>query len=123
MLISIQENDRRSSPRIDCSIQAEVEGATCEILDLSVGGAFLALPVPPSFPHSFLLSFRVQDQVGPNEAPVERELRLYANVRRSVRLQSNGFGIGVEFAAVSPEDQLILQRYVLRSVIQDIISL
>lgn len=123
MLISIQENDRRSSPRIDCSIQAEVEGATCEILDLSVGGAFLALPFPPSFPHAFLLNFRVQDQVGPNEAPIERELRLYANVRRSVRLQSNGFGIGVEFAAVAPEDQLVLKRYVLRSVIQDIISL
>lgn len=105
-LISIQEKDCRSHPRIDCAIQAEVDGTTlCEILDLSVGGAFLVMPTPPASEAGILLAFTVVDKGTDGRGEVSYPLALTGQVRRCSALPTHGYGVGVEFVGIRPRSR------------------
>ena len=95
--------DRRKSPRVRCDVSVElrVPGASNiwgKASDLSVGGCFVEMPAPL-----------------PVNSPVE--IFLWLN-QTKVRLQGSvasaapGFGIGVRFLNVNPQDRELLSGFV-----------
>ncbi len=95
-------NDRRKSVRVKCSVSVELHSAGQVIWgrtsDLSQGGCFVEMAIPL-------------------KAETKFEIVLWLGVTK-LRLQgavasaSPGFGIGVRFSNVSPQDQEFLERHI-----------
>jgi hypothetical protein len=99
---STAANDRRKSERVKCSISVELHSAGQVIWgkasDLSQGGCFVEMPIPLK-PES---KFEIVLWLGGTK------LRLQGVVASA----SPGFGIGVRFSSVSPQDQEFLQQHI-----------
>ena len=96
------DKDRRQSARVKCSISAELHPVGQPVIwgkvsDLSLGGCFVEMPIP--LPVN--TKFEVALWLG------ETKLRLKGEVASA----SPGFGIGVRFTNVSPENQESLRRH------------
>lgn len=98
-----RSGDRRKSPRVRCDVSVElrVPGASTiwgKASDLSVGGCFVEMPAP---------------------LPVNSQLEIFLWLNQTkVRLQGSvasaapGFGIGVRFLNVNPQDRELLSGFV-----------
>jgi len=95
-------NDRRKSVRVKCSISVELHSAGQVIWgrtsDLSQGGCFVEMAIPLKA----ATKFEIVLWLG------QSKLRLQAVVASA----SPGFGIGVCFSNVSPQDQEFLQGHI-----------
>jgi PilZ domain len=101
--------ERRGSPRLKCvnSVQLQPEGEPAPIwgkaIDLSVGGCFVEMPIP------LRQGTRLKIAVWIKEA------KLWATGK--VVNSRPGFGIGVQFTSMSPQDTEQLRQY-LTSITQ-----
>jgi hypothetical protein len=99
---SAAANDRRKSVRVKCSISVELHSAGQVIWgrtsDLSEGGCFVEMAIPLK-PES---KFEIVLWLGGTK------LRLQGVVASA----SPGFGIGVRFSNVSPQDQEFLHQHI-----------
>ena len=95
-------NDRRKSVRVKCSISVELHSAGQVIWgrtsDLSQGGCFVEMAIPLKAETKFEIVLWLG----------QSKLRLQAVVASA----SPGFGIGVCFSNVSPQDQEFLQGHI-----------
>ncbi len=96
--------DRRQSVRVKCSISVELRPPGQEVIwgkasDLSLGGCFVEMPIPLPVDSKFEIAVWLGDT----------KLRL----RGQAASTSPGFGVGVRFIDVSPENQEFLCRHVL----------
>ncbi len=102
-------SERRQHPRLKCSISAELrpEGQVApiwgKVSDLSVGGCFVEMPIPLRPGTSIKAGLWIQDK------------KLWANAK--VVSSRPGFGIGLQFMAIAPEDQERLRQF-LKSLIR-----
>jgi hypothetical protein len=100
-------SERRKHPRLKCINSAElnVDGQSAPIwgkaVDLSLGGCFIEMPIPLPPKTKLKIGLWVQDN----------KLRLTGRVVSS----RPGFGIGVEFIEIAPEDAERLRQF-LRSI-------
>jgi hypothetical protein len=99
---SFAGKDRRRSARVQCSISAELHPVGQPVIwgkvsDLSLGGCFveMAMPLPV---HA---KFEIALWLG------ETKLRLQGEVASA----SPGFGMGLRFTSLSPENQEFLRRH------------
>jgi PilZ domain len=97
------KGERRKYPRVKCDVPLELrpEGEANmwgKASDLSVGGCFVEMPIPLQPGSKFEIALWI----------AETKLRLKGEVVSS----APGFGIGVHFVDVSPEDQEILRKHV-----------
>ncbi len=74
--------------------------------------------VPPAGEH-LEVAFSLGDARGEQG---ERALHLGARVRRRNRLQDGRYGLGLEFTELSARDQEVLERYILRQVLNNIVE-
>jgi PilZ domain len=100
---SFADKDRRRSVRVKCSISAELHPVGqpviwCKVSDLSVGGCFLEMPIPLPVHTKFDIALWLG----------ETKLRLKGEVASA----SPGFGMGVRFTGLSPENLELLRRHV-----------
>jgi hypothetical protein len=99
----MQASDRRKNPRLKCTVSVELhpDGQSAPIwgkaADLSLGGCFVEMPMPLNAGTKLKLGLWVRDE----------KLRLSGRVVSS----RPGFGIGVQFVEVSPEDVERLKSY------------
>jgi hypothetical protein len=99
------EHERRRAERVKCSISVELRPKGQAVIwglasDLSMGGCFVEMAIPLK-----------------KESALEVILWLDGNKLRlngSVASSSPGFGIGIRFADVVPQDQKFLQEHVQR---------
>jgi hypothetical protein len=96
--------DRRQSTRVKCSISVELRPSGQPVIwgkasDLSLGGCFVEMPIPLPVDSKFEIAVWLGDT----------KLRLQGQTASS----SPGFGVGVRFIDVSPENQEFLRRHVL----------
>jgi PilZ domain len=94
--------DRRHSPRVKCAVSVELrsEGEPTmwgKASDLSLGGCFVEMPIPLKEGSNFEISLWLSGT----------KLKLQACVASS----APGFGIGVRFLEVPPQDQELLSRF------------
>jgi len=100
-------SERRKHPRLKCMNSAELfpEGEEAKIwgkaVDLSLGGCFIEMPIPLREGTKLKMGLWVK----------EEKLKLSAKVVSS----RPGFGVGVQFTEISPEDTAKLQTF-LRSI-------
>ncbi len=97
------DKDRRQSARAKCSIAAELHPVGqpviwCKVSDLSLGGCFVEMPIPLRVDTEFEVALWLG----------ETKLRLKGEVAST----SPGFGIGVRFKNVSPENLEFLRRHI-----------
>ena len=97
------DNDRRQSVRVKCSISAELHPVGQPVIwgkvsDLSLGGCFVEMPMPLPVNAKFEIALWLG----------ETKLRLKGEVASA----SPGFGMGVRFTSLSPENQELLRRHV-----------
>ena len=97
------DKDRRQSARAKCSIAAELHPVGqpviwCKVSDLGLGGCFVEMPIPLRVDTEFEVALWLG----------ETKLRLKGEVAST----SPGFGIGVRFKNVSPENQEFLRRHI-----------
>ena len=95
--------DRRQSPRVKCSISAELRPNEQPVIwgkvsDLSLGGCFVEMPIPLPINTKFDIAIWLG----------ETKLRLQGEVASA----APGFGIGVHFVNLSPENQDFLHRHI-----------
>jgi PilZ domain len=97
-------NDRRKSVRVKCSISVELHPAAGPHViwgrasDLSAGGCFVEMPIPLEVDTGLEIALWLG----------ETKVRLKGQVASF----SPGFGIGVRFTSLSPENQELLGRHV-----------
>lgn len=96
--------DRRQSIRVKCSISVELRPPGQPVIwgkasDLSLGGCFVEMPIPLPVESKFEIAVWLGDT----------KLRLQGQAAST----SPGFGLGVRFIDVSPENQDFLRRHVL----------
>jgi PilZ domain len=96
-------NDRRQSDRVKCSISVQLNSADQAPIwgrasDLSLGGCFVEMLVPPAMDAKFTIAIWLGDT----------KLRLQGEVVSA----APGFGIGVRFLDVSPGNQDFLRRHI-----------
>lgn len=96
-------SDRRKSPRVRCDVSVELRPQGASVIwgkasDLSIGGCFVEMPAP---------------------LPVNSPLEVFLWLNQTkVRLQGSvasaapGFGIGVRFLNVNPQDRELLSSFV-----------
>jgi hypothetical protein len=94
--------DRRKSPRVTCQVSVELRAAGEPTMwgktsDLSIGGCFVEMPIPLKEGCNFEISLWL----------AETKLKLQASVASS----APGFGIGVRFVDVSPQDKSLLSSF------------
>jgi len=95
--------DRRKHPRLKCTISVELnpEGQAAPIWtkasELGMGGCFVEMPIPLKAGTKLKIGLWIKDE----------KLRLSGKVVSS----RPGFGIGVQFLEVSPEDHARLAKY------------
>jgi hypothetical protein len=97
------DKDRRQSARVKCSIAAELYPVGqpviwCKVSDLSLGGCFVEMPIPLRVDTKFEVALWLG----------ETKLRLKGEVAST----SPGFGIGVRFKNVSPDNLEFLRRHI-----------
>jgi hypothetical protein len=97
------DKDRRQFPRVKCSISAELHppGQSviwAKVADLSLGGCFIEMPIP--LPRESKLEVILW--LGTNKIPFDCE----------VVSTSPGFGMGVRFNNVSPENLELLGHHI-----------
>ena len=103
-------SERREYPRLKCvnsaHLQPEGEGAAIwsKVLDLSLGGCFVEMPMPLKRGTRLNLELWLSDQ---------KKLSLVGKVVNS----RPGFGVGIQFGKISPQDLDELRRY-LKSITQ-----
>jgi PilZ domain len=103
-------SERREYPRLKCMnsahLRPEGEAAAIwsKVLDLSVGGCFVEMPIPLKRGTRLNLELWLSDQ---------KKLSLVGKVVNS----RPGFGIGIQFGKISPQDIQELRRY-LKSITQ-----
>lgn len=95
--------ERRKSPRVKCSISAEVRPHGQSVIrgkasDLSVGGCFVEMPVPLAVNTKLDIALWLKDN----------KLHLQGEVASA----APGYGIGMRFTKVSAEGQEMLQRHI-----------
>jgi hypothetical protein len=95
--------ERRKSPRIKCSISAELRAQGQPVIwgkvsDLSLGGCFVEMPIPLKQGASFEIGLWLG----------ETKLR----VQGQVATTAPGFGIGVRFGDLSAENHEFLRRHI-----------
>jgi hypothetical protein len=100
---SFAGKDRRRSVRVKCSISAELRPVGQPVIwgkvsDLSLGGCFVEMPIPLPVHAKFEIALWLG----------ETKLRLQGEAASA----SPGFGIGVRFTNLSPENQELLRRHV-----------
>ena len=99
----VAATERRQSPRLKCACSAEVypSGVVAPIRtrtsDLGIGGCFLEMPTPIPKKTVVRIALWVKDS------------KLWAN--GEVVTSTPGFGIGVKFTGVTPEDRRQLQDF------------
>ena len=96
------DKDRRQFGRMKCAISAELHPVGrpviwAKISDLSLGGCFIEMPIPLPVDTKFEVALWLG----------ETKLRLKGEVAST----SPGFGIGVRFKNVSPEEQEVLRHH------------
>lgn len=94
--------DRRQSPRVTCQISVELRAVGEPTMwgktsDLSIGGCFVEMPIPLKEGCNFEISLWL----------AETKLKLQASVAST----APGFGIGVRFVDVSPQDKSLLSSF------------
>jgi hypothetical protein len=94
--------DRRRSARVQCSISAELHPVGQLVIwgkvsDLSLGGCFVEMPMPLPVHTDFEIALWLG----------ETKLRLQGEVASA----SPGFGMGVRFTRLSPENHEFLRRH------------
>ncbi|MBZ5721293.1 MAG: PilZ domain-containing protein [Acidobacteriia bacterium] len=100
-------SERRKHPRLKCVNSAELraEGQSAPIwgraVDLSLGGCFIEMPIPLPAHTKLKIGLWIQDN----------KLQLNGKVVNS----RPGFGVGVEFTEVAPEDAERLKQF-LKSI-------
>jgi hypothetical protein len=99
---SFADKDRRQSVRIKCSLSAELHPVAQSVIwgkvsDLSLGGCFVEMPIPLPVHTKFDIALWLG----------EIKLRLKGEVVST----SPGFGMGVRFTTLSPENQELLRRH------------
>ncbi|HTR67662.1 MAG TPA: PilZ domain-containing protein [Terriglobales bacterium] len=101
--------ERRVHPRMKCvnSVQLQPDGDAAPIwgkaVDLSVGGCFVEMPIPLRQGTKLKIGIWI------------KEIKLWATGK--VVSSRPGFGIGVQFTSMSPQDTEQLRQY-LRSITQ-----
>ena len=95
--------DRRKFPRVKCAVSVEIkaEGETTmwgKASDLSVGGCFVEMAIPLKQDSKFEISLWLD----------HTKLRL----KGAVASTAPGFGIGVRFEGLSPQDRELLNKFV-----------
>ena len=103
---SFAGKDRRRSLRVQCSIPAELHPVGQPVTwgnvsDLSLGGCFVEMPMPLPVHAKFEIALWLG----------ETKLRLHGEVACA----SQGFGMGLRFINLSPEDRECLRRH-LKSI-------
>ena len=96
--------DRRRSVRVQCSISVELHPVGQQVIwgkasDLSLGGCFVEMPMPLPVNTEFEIALWLG----------ETKLRLQGEVASA----SPGFGMGVRFTSLSPENLEFLRRHLL----------
>ena len=94
--------DRRSCPRLKCAVSVELkaEGEANmwgKASDIGLGGCFVEMPIPLKQGTNFEIALWL----------AETKLKLKATVASS----APGFGIGIAFLDVTPQDRDLLGRY------------
>lgn len=95
--------DRRKSPRVRCDVSVELRPQGASVIwgkasDLSVGGCFVEMPAPL-----------------PLNSPLDIFLWLNqtkVHLQGSIASAAPGFGVGVRFVNVSPQDRELLSGFV-----------
>jgi PilZ domain len=100
--------DRRTSPRVRCLVSAELHSAEspttwAKATDLRVGGCFLEMPIPMKQGAKVEIALWISGA----------KLRLQAEVVSS----APGYGIGIKFLDVSPQDAEILRGFIKTSCV------
>lgn len=95
--------DRRKFPRVKCTVSVEIkaEGDTTmwgKASDLSVGGCFVEMAIPLKQDSKFEISLWLD----------QTKLR----IKGAVASTAPGFGIGVRFEGLSPQDRELLNTFV-----------
>ena len=95
--------DRRQSIRVKCSVSGELHPAEQPVIwgrisDLSVGGCFVEMPIPPKVDTCFEIALWLGD--------------IKLRVKGEVASAAPGYGIGVRFVNTSQQDRELLQRHV-----------
>jgi PilZ domain len=95
--------ERRKSPRVKCAVPVELRPAGeanmwGKASDISLGGCFVEMPIPLKADTKFEIALWLGDS----------KLRLNGEVASS----APGFGIGVRFVNVRPEDRAILAEHI-----------
>ena len=95
--------DRRKSPRVKCSISAELRAQGQPVIwgkvsDLSLGGCFVEIPIPLKQGASFEITLWLGNT----------KLRFQGQVVTT----APGFGIGVRFSDISAENQQFLRSHI-----------
>jgi hypothetical protein len=99
---SFAGKDRRRSARVQCSISAELHPVGQQVIwgkvsDLSLGGCFVEMPMPLPLQEKIEIALWLG----------ETKLRLQGEVASA----SPGFGMGVRFTSLSPENLEFLRRH------------
>jgi PilZ domain len=99
---SFANRERRQSVRVQCSISAELHPLGQPVIwskvsDLSLGGCFVEMPIPLPVHAKIEIALWLG----------ETKLRL----RGEVVSTSPGFGMGVRFTSLSPENHEVLRRH------------
>ncbi len=94
--------ERRRSPRLKCAVSVELKAEGDANMwgkasDLSLGGCFVEMPIPLRQGTNFEIALWLSDT----------KLKLKATVASS----APGFGIGIAFLDVTPQDRGLLDRY------------
>jgi len=101
--------ERRQSARLKCvnSVQLQPEGEPAPIwgkaLDLSLGGCFVEMPIPLRQGTKLKIAIWI------------KEVKLWASAK--VASSRPGFGVGIQFISMSPQDTEQLRVY-LKSIMQ-----
>ncbi|PYV53876.1 MAG: hypothetical protein DMG98_19730 [Acidobacteria bacterium] len=101
---SFATENRRRYTRVKCSISVEIHPVEEPVIwgkasDLSEGGCFVEMPIPLKVAAGFEIALWLG----------ETKLRLQGEVVSS----APGFGIGVRFVNISPQDRDILQQHIV----------
>jgi hypothetical protein len=102
-----KSTERRKHPRLKClnSVELHVQGQTAPIwgkaIDLSLGGCFVEMPIPLKEGAKLKIGLWIEQS------------KLWANAK--VASSRPGFGIGVQFLEIPPEDQERLRQF-LKSI-------
>ena len=99
-------DERRCAQRYAFAATADVSDSVCvrnaTVGDLSIHGCYLAMPDPFSKGSSVLVKIRTH--------------REFFQCRATVAHSTHGLGMGLEFNAVSPPFQIVLQAWLLHAL-------